>query len=291
MIYQHARLPQVILALLAGSLLSLQAVTHKDARGYVYKTVDGKDLQLDVFEPIGKSVNSRPVFLFIHGGGWTMGDKESGNQICRYFAARGLVAITANYRFMNTKATGIEGSKAYCLLDVKSAIRWVRSHAADLAIDPDRMILSGSSAGAHLAMMAALNTTINDATDDLKIPTTASALVLLNPAFIRISPGSKVDASVEPYPYISATVPPQIMFCGDKDGFRAGADMVLAACKAAGGRGEMWLAPGQVHGFTGQPAWMKSTCVKADGFLASLGLLQGSPEEPAAEATLVVAQP
>ena len=139
-------------ALQFASLLTVGAeppppTTPADAREYVYKTVNGTAVALDVFSPQVLDVaKPRPVLIYFHGGGWTSGDKGYTYQFSRYFARRGLVVATVNYRFMTQGATGIEGTKAFCLLDAKSAIRWVRSHAKELGVDPNRVILGGSSA-------------------------------------------------------------------------------------------------------------------------------------------------
>lgn len=279
------RIPGFLLTMiLSGPPLFLQAEqppppTPDDAKEYVYKTVDGADLKLDVFSPPGLDpAKPRPGFIYIHGGGWTSGDKGWTYPLCRYFAQRGAVVVTVNYRFRTKGAEGVAGTKGICVMDVKSAIRWVRSHAKELGIDPDKIALGGSSAGSHLAVMAALGADFDNAGDDLKIPTSASALVLLSPAIAKVPPSQiKEPEPTEPYKYLKGTPPPQIMLAGDADHLVADSRAFLVACKAAGGKGELWLAPGEGHTFTAKKEWMDETCTKADAFLVSLGLLDGEP--------------
>jgi acetyl esterase/lipase len=95
--------------------------------------------------------NGCPVFLYIHGGAWVMGDKrEQGLPLMLELAAHGWVCVTANYA-LSPKATFPEH-----LVDVKRAIAWVKAHVADYGGDPRFIVISGGSAGGHLSSLAAL---------------------------------------------------------------------------------------------------------------------------------------
>ena len=84
---------------------------------------------------------------FFHGGGWKDGTPTVFYRHCKYFASRGIVAMSADYRVGRR-----DGAKpAQCVSDAKSAIRWLRQHAEKLGIDPNRIVASGGSAGGHLA--------------------------------------------------------------------------------------------------------------------------------------------
>ncbi len=92
-----------------------------------------------------------PVLVYLHGGGWVMGDKrEQGFPMMDELAWRGWVCVTVNYR-LSPKATW----PAH-IVDCKRALAWVREHIAEYGGDPDFIALSGSSAGGHLAALAAL---------------------------------------------------------------------------------------------------------------------------------------
>lgn len=102
--------------------------------------------RLDLVKPAGMS--RAPVLLFIHGGGWSIGDKaHAAGDKAKWANARGWAFASANYRLV-PQAT-VEQQAA----DVASAIAWLRANAAAQGLDPDRVVLMGHSAGAHLAAL------------------------------------------------------------------------------------------------------------------------------------------
>lgn len=91
-----------------------------------------------------------PVILFVHGGGWSAGDKQGGGrQKPPHFTARGFAYASLNYRLV-PDAT-VEEQAA----DIAAAVAWLRRDARRLGIDPDRVVLMGHSSGAHLAALVA----------------------------------------------------------------------------------------------------------------------------------------
>lgn len=229
-------------------------VTAADPTTYVYK----QDLKLDVYTPASVE-RPCPAIILFHGGSWVAGDKSQLGWQCRFFAQQGIVAVTANYRLMG-KDTGI--------VDAKSAIRWVRAHAISLHIDTSRIILGGASAGGQLATMALLSKGHDDPSDDLSVPISARALVLFNPAY-----SFSDDPAVEPFQWVSARLPETIFFYGSKDKWKPAGDSLHVLLRKAGVRCEEWVAPGQVHGFFNKAPWNAATCVRAQAFLARLGLM------------------
>lgn len=105
-----------------------------------------RDLHADVYRPEGAEL--LPAVIMIHGGGWNSGDKTLQRPMAQRLAARGYVAIPIEYRLIP------EALYPAGLHDVKTAIRWVRSHADSLGVDPDRIAVWGCSAGAQLATLA-----------------------------------------------------------------------------------------------------------------------------------------
>jgi acetyl esterase/lipase len=95
----------------------------------------------------------------------------------RYFASRGMVAISVQYRVGGEAPGGIFG----CLADCKSAMRYLRSHADSFGIDPDRIAVAGDSAGGHLAAALGLFDGFNDPEDDLSVSVRPNAMLLYNP--------------------------------------------------------------------------------------------------------------
>jgi acetyl esterase/lipase len=103
------------------------------------------DLTLDVFRP---EVDSRhSAVLIFHGGGWRAGAKEAVHQQAAALAAAGFTGIAVQYRLLDIAPWPAQ------LADARAALSWVRSHAAELSIDPTQVVAQGHSAGAHLALM------------------------------------------------------------------------------------------------------------------------------------------
>ena len=124
------------------------------AKKIVYKKVGERELSLNVVEPAGqKPTVKRPAIVFFHGGGWAIGDPNQFYYQCDYLAKRGLWAASAEYRLT---APGAGVKIADIALDAKDAMRYVRSHAGDLGVDPDRIAAAGGSAGGHLAAATAV---------------------------------------------------------------------------------------------------------------------------------------
>jgi acetyl esterase/lipase len=119
----------------------------------------GVDLQLDVYRPVAapsEQQRGAPVLLQIHGGGWVMGDKrEQALPLMYQMSSRGWICVSANYR-LSPHATFPDH-----LIDCKRALAWIREHIADYGGDPDFVVVTGGSAGGHLAALVAL--TANDA--------------------------------------------------------------------------------------------------------------------------------
>jgi acetyl esterase/lipase len=113
-----------------------------------YGTGNGRDLCLDIYAP-GEAASQRAAVLMFHGGGWRRGSRKSLEGHARALQAEGFTAIPGEYRLLG------ESPWPAPLHDVKAAIRWVRANAAELGIEPDRIVLESFSAGAHLSLLAA----------------------------------------------------------------------------------------------------------------------------------------
>lgn len=110
----------------------------------------GRRNQLDVLHHRDRP-DRAPVLLQLHGGAWVIGNKEQqAYPLMLHLASRGWVCVTANYR-LSPKATWPDH-----LVDAKQALAWVREHVADYGGDPGFVIVTGGSAGGHLASMVAL---------------------------------------------------------------------------------------------------------------------------------------
>ncbi len=111
---------------------------------------EGRRRRLDIHRPRG-GISGAPVLVQVHGGGWAVGHKrQQGRPLLSHFASRGWVCVAINYRL--APRTRLDGQ----VEDVRAALRWVRAEIAAYGGDPDLVVLTGGSAGAHLASLVAL---------------------------------------------------------------------------------------------------------------------------------------
>lgn len=117
-----------------------------------YKEGDSEAWKLDLAMPANFGSELRPALVIVHGGGWRGGSKSVDvyQKMMVDYAQQGYVAININYRLLD------EAEFPACIEDVKTAVRWLRAHADQYQVDPDRIGAYGHSAGAHLAMMLAM---------------------------------------------------------------------------------------------------------------------------------------
>lgn len=247
----------------------------------IYKHTNGKPQALEIFFPEDHDPGSAklPCIILFHGGGWGNGDKKTFHRDCKYFASRGIVAITANY-FMYTKEERLKlpkdvSRKAACVTDAKSAIRWVKQHANELGIDPKKVIAGGGSAGGHVSILSTTNPALNDPADPEGIDTSVAAYVLFNPA---LSPQDEAYPQINALNYLDAGFGPAIAFFGTEDKWKKGWDVAMDQLKQLGARDrvQVWLAEDMEHAFFNRQPWKDLTIIKADEFLVSLGLLDGA---------------
>ncbi len=114
-----------------------------------YATVEGEALTLDIYQP--NTTGPAPTVIYIHGGGFTEGDKAEGQHWASYLVPWGYAVVSINYRLAP------QHPFPAAIADVQCALSWVRAHAAEYVLDGEHMALIGSSAGGHLALLAALS--------------------------------------------------------------------------------------------------------------------------------------
>jgi acetyl esterase len=269
----------------------------KPTRRVIYKTTTDAagqpvELRMNIFEPPGHTATDKtPVIVFFFGGGWNSGNPNVLSPHAAYFASRGIVAVAPDYRVRNRQQTTPFESVA----DGKSAIRYVRAHANELGIDPDRIIASGTSAGGHVAACTAIVPGQEEKGEDTTVSSVPNALALYNPV-IDTSPAGYGNGrlkerwqEISPLQHVRPGLAPTIVFHGDADKTVPYANAVAfdAAMKKAGNRCELVTLPGVGHGFV--PPFSTPVAQRAvretDVFLASLGYLKGAPTIPAASAT------
>lgn len=109
--------------------------------------VDGVMLSINIALPDTDSTEPRPAIVLIHGGGLIRGDKSRFNKRIEAMAERGIVAASVMYRLAP------EYRFPAAIEDIKAAIRFLKAHSQEFNLDPERIILSGVSAGGYLATM------------------------------------------------------------------------------------------------------------------------------------------
>jgi len=255
-------------------------VTVPPGKEFIYKQSNGEPQKLEVYFPANwdPKTSKVPGVIFFHGGSWTGGNLKQFQNACQYLASRGLVAATANYRMIPKKDRPAlpsgESYKRTCITDAKSAIRWMKQHATELGIDPQRLIVGGGSAGGHVAVLATTNPGLDDPSDSKEFDTSVVACLLFNPAF---QAADSEDSEVDAFQHLQANTAPAILFFGAGDNqFKPSAEALLKQLKTLGNTGtELWIAEGQKHGFFNHQPWQDLTLAQADRFLVAHGLLVG----------------
>ena len=254
----------------------------------VFASPGGVPLKAHIFAPATRRTGERRAAIVVfHGGGWADGEPAWAFARARHFAERGLIGIAAQYRLSDQKTvTPVEA-----MADARAVIGWMRDHASELGIDPARIAADGWSAGAHLAISAAIFSSRAASLTN----TAPNALILVSPAvsleadswFQRLlgSRGSARDFS--PDAHVRPGLPPTIILQGSEDTVTplAGVQRFCDRMKAAGNTCELHVYKGFGHLFTpagipddGQPkpdaATRSDALAKAERFLRTLGYMQ-----------------
>lgn len=267
----------------------------KGAQVETYKEASGTPLKVWIFQPKEQAAPGakRPAIVFFFGGGWSAGSPSQFERQCRYFASRGMVALTADYRVANRQHV----KPIACVADAKSCLRWVRRNAERLGIDPERLVAAGGSAGGHLAAATATLPGLEEPGEDTSVSAVPNALILFNPALaLAPFPGLEQEGfqsrateerfgcppeEISPLHHVHPDLPPTLILHGRADTTvpYASAEAFAGEMKKAGNRCELVGYEGQAHGFF-NTARYDETVAEADRFLTSLGYL--SPKDAAA---------
>jgi acetyl esterase/lipase len=234
-----------------------------------YATVGDEPLQLDIATPQGLD-HPVPAIVVIHGGGWMAGKRQDMTPIAKQIAEHGYVAATISYRFAPKHRFPAQ------IEDVKAAVRYLRAHAKELNIDPERIGAVGVSAGAHLSMMLGLMDPVDgmegnggNAEQSSKVQAVVSFVGPVNLARDSYNPaqtqiltawlgGDPKEKQAEckqasPLTYISKGDAPLLCFFGSKDPLVSydQAFVIGDALAKAGVPGRVELLMGAGHGWIG----------------------------------------
>jgi acetyl esterase/lipase len=212
---------------------------------------------VDVFQPTDSEAN-RPVVIFFHGGGWAKGSRDTYGFAGRAFASEGFVTVIAGYRLVP------EGRYPVFMEDAAAAVRWTRANIAQYGGDPERIVVAGHSAGAHIALLLALDPRWLGE-DTQPGGALRGAISLAGPAdFLPMEPGGRGDVALghvrpleitQPIHFARADAPPIWMGHGDADVTvrPRNSTRLAAAIEDAGGAAEVRLYPGVDHEGTVTP--------------------------------------
>ncbi len=278
---------------LTALLVSISAFGQKSyppqiegAKEHVYKTIGDVELKLWEFSGKAEADDKRPVIVFFFGGGWKSGSPMQFVPHAQHFSDQGIVAFVADYRVSSRHGTLAKD----CVADARDAIRFVRSHAEKLKIDPDRIAAGGGSAGGHIA--ACLGVISEDENSAVQ------AMALFNPACVLApidgqSPWESDRSeellermgtdpvSLSPAHQVSQGAPPCVIFHGEADTTVpfATAETFARKMKEVGSKCILHGYEGAGHGFfnfgrktpSGEKSAYEQTLVELDVFLVELG--------------------
>jgi len=260
---------------------------------FVYRQTGTNELRLHVVKPVGwKASDKNPCLVMFFGGGWASGTPEKSVGWAKWAAKLGVVGVAPDYR--TRKRLG--GTPEDCISDARAAVRWVQEHAAELGIDPAKIVVMGTSAGGHIAAWTAIPQK-GPGTDDPGSPDPLpAALILLNPVSdtkdggyggTKRFGGSAERALACSVPdQMPATMPPVLIFHGTKDETvpYANSTALMEKLKANGNRCELVTFDGLGHSYysskfgeAGAAAKIKTQDETAK-FLVSLGLVPAPPK-------------
>jgi len=251
----------------------------------LYKKSGDAALTLHVFSPTNSASKVRPAIVFFFGGGWTSGTPIQFYPECAHFAAEGFVAISADYRIASVNHTTPFASVA----DGKSAIRYVRQHAAELGIDPNRIVAAGASAGGQVAAASGIVPGLDEPGEDLTVSSKPNALLLWYAVVDNGPDGygpSEMKArfkEISPLHNLTSNAPPTLFLLGTKDQLIpvATADEFKRRMEQGGGRCELKLFPGARHPIyewrKGASPLRSEALAAADEFLAHYKLSPAVP--------------
>jgi acetyl esterase/lipase len=265
-------------ALAFGLYLGAASYTNADAqaavaehRELVYSSPDRQDLHLDVYTPTDARTPT-PVWIHVHGGAWWKGSRPASWKGFATYLEAGFSIVTVQYRL-----AGVAKAPA-AVQDVRCAISWVGKNADRFGFDTGRIVVTGTSAGGHLALMSGMLTNDNDVDlPDCREPPAVAAIVdFYGPTDLDTWPapdpsgkgfiqaphssiarwiGERPDAGLmrrkmSPLAYVRADLPPIFIVHGDADPVvpvQESLDL-KQRLDAVGARSGLHIVSGGVHG-------------------------------------------
>jgi len=276
------------------------AFTHQVSANVVYNVASGEELKLDLYRPRNATAPV-PVAMFIHGGGWVAGSKEGSVLYALPFLEMGMAVVNVEYRLAKVAPAPA------AVEDCRCALRWIVRNAERLKLDPGRIVVSGGSAGGHLALMTGMVTSaagfdrgcpadekIRWTGSDKSDPKVAAIINWFgitdvndmledggNPRGYAIewvgnrNDVARIATKASPLTYVRAGLPPILTIHGDNDALVpvSHARRLHEALEKAGAPNQLLILPGAGHGdFNPQQVRESTEAMRA--FLRKHGILK-----------------
>lgn len=186
-----------------------------------YKFVGSVGLDAHIFRPANAPAERAPAILWFHGGSGDTGAWSHCPAFCQQFGELGLVVLQVEYRtYQRFDSTPLDA-----LADARSAVRWARTNAARLGLDPDRIAVAGFSTGATLAAQTLVAAGLDDADDDPAVSARPDAAVMVSGCYEpetdayyrRVLEGSADLARLSPVALARPGLPPSLVIHGGAD--------------------------------------------------------------------------
>lgn len=237
----------------------------------VYASPGGRDLRLDLYAP-ASGAGPFPAVVYIHGGGWSGGNKKAFSRQAAHMAANGFIGACIQYRLSG------EAKYPAAFDDAKAAVAWMRANAAKYRLDASRIGAAGGSAGGHLVAMlgmadlgikavAAFNPAVDLVTGGKRNPDARSGPIY---SFLGYTYAERPQVWEEASPSLHVTrgAPPFLFLHGMADmtvPYQQSVEM-MKKLQAAGVRAELYSAEGAGHGFFNRPPYFEPALKRMEEF-------------------------
>jgi acetyl esterase/lipase len=244
-----------------------------------------RSLHLDVFHPMAKKAKGYPAVVLIHGGGWSSGSRSHLVPMAQQLAAVGYVAVPLEYRLTP------EAKYPASLQDIRAAVRWLRRHAAECRIDPDKIAVLGCSSGALLATLIGVTNgkdLFSEKPTDREPSSDVQAVISIDGVVSLIHPEAKAEIGgkgartwlgaryeenpalwkrASPLEYVGAESPPVLFVNSSIPRFHAGRDDFVKVLDRHGIYSKVHTFDNSPHPFWLFHPWFDPTVQQVSGFL------------------------
>ncbi|WP_241077732.1 alpha/beta hydrolase [Flavimarina sp. Hel_I_48] len=246
-----------------------------------YKETETSVLKLDVYYPSVKTEKKRPAVLLVHGGGWISGSKENQRIMAQHLADYGFVAVAASYRL------SLETKYPAAVIDLKDALRWMRKNAETYKLNPNKIAILGTSAGAQLATLIGVTADSKLYNEKNKTITSAvQAIVNIDGIVSFIHPEASAEGEMagfwldgnrdinpknwkeaSPLEYVNNETPPTLFINSAQPRFHAGRDDMVKILNENGIYSEVHTLEDSPHSFWLLHPWFETTLEYTVSFL------------------------